>query len=182
MLPNHELGLALGADGYFTKPVDREPSWSQGGGAGAGQRADRPVLLVIDDDRQPARAGGRRLLGGIGYSRSSTPGRGGGAGRGRGRRTPDLVVLDLLMDGMSGFEVADELRRDPRTRGVPVVVLTALEPTAQDRARLRGSVEAVVRKGDGGMVGLASVVRETLARERRRASDSGAVVRFPTEA
>ena len=108
-------------------------------------------LLVIDDDPAVHELV-EEVLGGVGYSIEHA--RSGEEGLSRARsRAPDLIVLDLLLDGMSGFQVADELRRDRRTRGVPVVVLTALEPTAQDRARLRGSVEAVRaqgRRGHGG--------------------------------
>jgi PAS domain S-box-containing protein len=51
------------------------------------------------------------------------------------RRPPDLVVLDVMMPGMDGYEVARRLKRDAATRGIPVIILTALD----DRpARLRG--------------------------------------------
>jgi DNA-binding response OmpR family regulator len=50
-------------------------------------------------------------------------------------QTPDLCVLDVVMPYRSGFEVVEAMRNDPRTRDVPVVMLTA---TAQDRDRARG--------------------------------------------
>jgi CheY-like chemotaxis protein len=167
--------MALGADAYFGKPLDPERFLSRVLELAPSTATGR--LLVVDDD-QAVHDLVEEVLGGVGYTVEHATSGEEGLAQARAR-PPDLVILDLLMDGTNGFQVADELRRDRRTRGVPVVVLTSLEPTVQDRARLRGAVDAVVRKGDGGMVGLVSVVRETLARERRRASDSGAVVRFP---
>jgi PAS domain S-box-containing protein len=51
------------------------------------------------------------------------------------RRPPDLVVLDVMMPGMDGYEVARRLKRDAATRGIPVIILTALDDR---QARLRG--------------------------------------------
>ena len=63
---------------------------------------------------------------------------------------PSLVLLDLLMPGMDGFEFLAELRQREEFRSVPVVVLTAKDLTAADHDRLRGSIEAVLRKGSLG--------------------------------
>ena len=63
---------------------------------------------------------------------------------------PSLVLLDLLMPGMDGFEFLAELRNREDSRAVPVVVLTAKDLTADEHARLRGSIEAVLRKGSVG--------------------------------
>jgi CheY-like chemotaxis protein len=61
---------------------------------------------------------------------------------------PTLIVLDLAMDGMDGFEVAERLAADPATSAIPIVVLTARDVTAEDRARLSGRVRGLVPKGD----------------------------------
>jgi CheY-like chemotaxis protein len=61
---------------------------------------------------------------------------------------PDLVLLDLMMDGMDGFEVAARLKDDPATRGIPIVVITAKDMTARDRVRLQGRIEDLLEKFD----------------------------------
>jgi CheY-like chemotaxis protein len=63
---------------------------------------------------------------------------------------PSLILLDLLMPGMDGFEFLDELRKRDDCRTTPVVVLTAKDLTAEDYDRLRGSIEVVLRKSSLG--------------------------------
>jgi CheY-like chemotaxis protein len=60
---------------------------------------------------------------------------------------PSVVLLDLLMPVMDGFEFLSEFRQREECRSVPVIVLTAKDLTPADQDRLRGSVEAVLRKG-----------------------------------
>jgi CheY-like chemotaxis protein len=62
------------------------------------------------------------------------------------RQVPDLVILDLLMPEVSGFDVVDALMRDPSTAAIPILVVTAAELNAGERERLNGSVAAIVAK------------------------------------
>lgn len=60
---------------------------------------------------------------------------------------PDLVVLDLMMPEMDGFAVLDGLKSEERTRGIPVIVVTAKELTVQERQKLTGRVQSLWQKG-----------------------------------
>jgi CheY-like chemotaxis protein len=60
---------------------------------------------------------------------------------------PDLILLDLMMPVMDGFQFASELRKHPEWQNIPVVVVTAKELTADDRLQLNGYVEKIVQKG-----------------------------------
>ncbi|HUE96180.1 MAG TPA: response regulator, partial [Longimicrobiaceae bacterium] len=62
------------------------------------------------------------------------------------RELPDLILLDLMMPYVSGFDVVDALHQQPDTAGIPIVVVTAKEISADDRARLNGYVTAIVEK------------------------------------
>jgi len=62
---------------------------------------------------------------------------------------PSAIILDLIMPGMNGFEFLERLRREPIARRVPVIVWTVKDLTAEERAFLRASAQAVVSKGQG---------------------------------
>jgi CheY-like chemotaxis protein len=161
MLDDRDIGYALGAADYLTKPFDREKlvlalrRFRQGS-------SPRPVLVVEDD---PAtREVVRRVLERDGWIVTE-------ADNGRraldcvARAAPDLVVLDLMMPEMDGFEFVAELRKTEAGRRIPVVVVTAKEITAEDRQRLNGQVRRIFQKG--------SFSREELTAELRRALESG---------
>ena len=63
------------------------------------------------------------------------------------RNSPDMIVLDLVMPGMNGFEVAERLRNDITAANVPILVLTSMDLSAEDRARLAGKVWRIEGKG-----------------------------------
>jgi len=59
---------------------------------------------------------------------------------------PDLIVTDLMMPGIDGFGLVEELRLDPRTRDIPIVVVSAKDITSEERKRLNGHIEALYQK------------------------------------
>ncbi len=63
------------------------------------------------------------------------------------QKLPDLIVSDLTMPGMDGFGLVEELKLDPRTKDIPVVVVSAKDITAEERSRLNGNIEALYQKG-----------------------------------
>jgi CheY-like chemotaxis protein len=75
--------------------------------------------------------------------------------------SPDVIILDLMMPNMSGFEVADALKDDPRTANIPILVLTSKEISIGDRKLLHTKVSSFVQKGG-------KSAREQLVREIRR--------------
>jgi CheY-like chemotaxis protein len=119
-------------------------------------------VLVVDDDPNVHRliaahlAGARyRLLDAMGGQQGvdlaiKTP--------------PDLIILDLMMPGMSGFDVVQTLRARPSTAKIPVLVLTALSLTAPERERLNGDVVAVMEKSHFKAADFVAEVQRALAR------------------
>ena len=61
---------------------------------------------------------------------------------------PDVIILDLMMPKMDGFEFLNELRGRPDWQDIPVVVITAKDLTEVDRNRLNGGVERIIQKSD----------------------------------
>jgi len=63
------------------------------------------------------------------------------------QKLPDLIISDLTMPGLDGFGLVGELKLDPRTKEIPVVVVSAKDITNEERKRLNGHIEAVYQKG-----------------------------------
>ena len=109
------------------------------------RRATQRVLVVEDNDVAMLQI--RTALEGAGLTVQLASG-GAAAIEAAHRDVPDAVVLDLMMPGVDGFEVLEEIRSSPQTREIPVLVLTAKELTAAERARLtKSGVRELVQKG-----------------------------------
>ncbi len=63
------------------------------------------------------------------------------------QKLPDLIVSDLTMPGIDGFGLVEELKLDPRTTDIPIVVVSAKDITREERQRLNGHIQAVYQKG-----------------------------------
>jgi threonine synthase len=63
------------------------------------------------------------------------------------QKLPDLIVTDLMMPGIDGFGLVEQLKLDPRTKTIPIVVVSAKDITREERERLQGHIEAVYQKG-----------------------------------
>jgi CheY-like chemotaxis protein len=136
-------GYALGAADYLVKPVDRGKLVALLNnicGSATGQ-----VLLVDDDDM--VRRGVRLALEPIGW-RVTEAENGRLALDSLAAARPDVIILDLMMPKMDGFEFLDELRARPDWRDIPVVVITAKDLTDADRSRLNGGVERIIQKSE----------------------------------
>ena len=165
LVANHELGFALGAADYFVKPLDRRRFFDRLRDlAPTSGESARPAVLVVDDDPQvhdflalELEEAGYRVL----SARSGAEGV-----RLAAAHRPDVVVLDLLMKGMDGFEAADELGRLPETRAIPILVFTAKELAAADRSRLARISEVLSKTPEDRKRIVAAVGR--LAELRRR--------------
>ncbi|HEV7923427.1 MAG TPA: response regulator [Thermoanaerobaculia bacterium] len=141
MVDNRELGVALGADDYFVKPVDRDRLLSRLREVCASR--PRPRLLLIDDDAAVHSLLGEELAG---YALDSAYSGEEGLRSARAN-APDAIILDLMMPGMSGFEVADSLKEHPGTANIPILVLTSKDISADERRELQKKVTTFVQKG-----------------------------------
>ncbi|HKW91815.1 MAG TPA: GAF domain-containing protein [Methylomirabilota bacterium] len=164
IVDDRNLGYALGASDYLTKPIDRERLMTVLGK----YRRDLPVLVVDDD---PAvRQLFRRMLEAAGYAVMEAEN--GRVALERLRESPpSVILLDLMMPEMDGFEVVTELRRHDAWRAIPIIVVTARDLSAEDRERLNGHVQRILQKGTHGRDRLLGEVRELVAASvaRRRA-------------
>ena len=75
---------------------------------------------------------------------------------------PDLIMLDVLMPGMNGFEVLDRLAQSPVTRGLPIIVFTVKQLTAEDKQRLHGRIAQLTHKATLRQKDVATIVQDAL--------------------
>jgi CheY-like chemotaxis protein len=160
-------GYALGATDYMVKPVDRGrlAGALRGICGGAGRR----VLLVDDDDLM--RRSMREVLAKDGWEAVEAD-NGLTALARLAESIPDVIMLDLMMPEMDGFEFLVEMRARDEWRNIPVLVTTAKDLTAEERSRLNGDVERVLQKGGSEMQALLAeigrVLPDAIARGRER--------------
>jgi CheY-like chemotaxis protein len=76
---------------------------------------------------------------------------------------PSVILLDLMMPEMDGFEFVAEFRRHEAWRAIPIVVITARDLSREDHERLNGSVQKILQKGTHGRDQLLAEVRELVA-------------------
>ncbi|HLH14188.1 MAG TPA: response regulator, partial [Solirubrobacteraceae bacterium] len=158
------LGFALGASEYLTKPIDRDRLVSTV--EKYRQPPAAPTVLVVEDDAA-TRDVLRRLLEKEGWTVvEAEDGR--AALERLAHERPALLLLDLMMPRMDGFELVAELQRHDQWRSIPVVVVTAKDLTNDDRLRLRGYVETILQKGAYSRVELLAEVRDLVAASVRR--------------
>jgi len=161
---NAGLGYALGASDYLTKPIDRHRLKAvlekHAGAVRLG------TILVVEDEDTTRRMT-RQMLERGGWKVTEAANGIEGLARVQERR-PDLIVLDLMMPEMDGFEFLEELRAIPECRSIPVIVATAKELTLEDHVRLTGSVERILQKGTTSRKELLEMVREFLVSRVRR--------------
>jgi DNA-binding response OmpR family regulator len=134
IVDNRELGMALGADDYFLKPVDRSRLISRLRQLASLASTARPArILVIDDDPIIHDVLSSELQQ-MGYTLqnalSGTEGL-----RLASAEHPDVIVLDLIMPDLSGFDVAQRLKDSPDTADIPILILTSKDLTTEDKER-----------------------------------------------
>ena len=158
IVDDKQMGFALGAADYFTKPIDfqrlhtvlekyRKPAGHQ-------------TVLVIEDDAS-AREMLRRTLEKDGWQVAEA--QNGKVGLEKlDEAAPALILLDLMMPEMDGFEFMDALRTRGDAKRIPVIVITAKDLTEEDHRRLNGGVERIIQKGATSQSEVLDLVRAIL--------------------
>ena len=155
MADDRSTGYALGASDYLTKPIDREKLSA----SVQRYRHGSQVVLVVEDDDDTREMMVRTLANDGWTVREAENGR---VALDRVREgVPELILLDLMMPEMDGFEFISHLRQNEAWQTIPVVVLTAKDITPEEHRRLQGNVRKVFLK--------ASFSREELVDEIRAA-------------
>jgi CheY-like chemotaxis protein len=174
------MGYTLGASEYLTKPIDRG-ILSKVVDKYRTKNSERTVLIVDDDDatrqvvsRTLTREGWTVLEaenGKVAFDRLS-------------KEEPNLILLDLAMPEMDGFEFLTKLRNDGIHTGIPVVVLTSKDLTPSERSALTGRVEKIIQKGDYSRGALLREIKQLVAlcgEKAHAAPQAGDVIMPPAD-
>jgi PAS domain S-box-containing protein len=159
MVDDKTRGYSLGATDYLTKPVDRDAllcSLDR-------YKCDRPPcpVMVVEDDVD-TRSMLARTLKKDGWTVFEA-GNGQEALDQMRREQPELILLDLMMPVMDGFQFLHELRRHEAWQNIPVIVITAKDLNEDDRRILQGKVARILEKGAYGRDQLIQNVRRLVA-------------------
>ena len=159
-------GMALGAAGHLTKPVDRDRLINL---VHCFQQPVRParILLVEDDSAQRERV--RSWLEPLDWLVSEAENGRVALARLKDER-PDLILLDLMMPDMDGFQLVAALQGEPSWRDIPVIIITARDLTAADRERLNSGVQAIQLKGSFLPAQLVDRIRQLVPKTRQAES------------
>ena len=143
MVDNQNLGYALGAADYIMKPIGKNNLRNILHKYNSQATFDK--VLIVEDDSNTRDLLRRQLLG---YSAKVLE-----AENGRqaldilDHDIPELIISDLIMPEMDGFELVMKLRQNPQWSSIPVIILTAKELTLIERKKLQGRVKQVFQKG-----------------------------------
>jgi signal transduction histidine kinase/CheY-like chemotaxis protein len=138
-----EMGYTLGALQSLTKPVNREQLSQLVRQYAAPQGGDQ--ALIVEDD-ESVRSLLCRALEETGWKVAEAE-NGAVALQRVSEHKPGLILLDLMMPVMDGFEFVLELRRKEENWDIPIIVVTSKDLTDEDRQRLVGGVEMIIDKG-----------------------------------
>jgi CheY-like chemotaxis protein len=162
IVDDKKLAYSLGASDYLTKPIHRNR-------LAAVLDRYRPAgrALIVDDDPDNRRLV-RQILETDGWSVTEAKDGREGLGRVADSR-PDLIILDLMMPEVDGFQFAEELGRHESWRTIPILVVTAKDLSDTERRLLHGYAFRILEKGSTSRRELQDLIRlEVTAHARRR--------------
>ena len=142
-----DRGFSLGAVDYLVKPITREQlvQTLKRRGLTVGPEAGPVHILVIDDEPKTVELVAA-VLEAEGYCVQKAYGGEEGIDLAI-RQGYDLIILDLMMPKVDGFDVVEELKKHAGSKDVPIIIATAKDLTEEDLLRLRGKVESIAQKG-----------------------------------
>lgn len=164
IVDDKNMGYALGASDYLNKPIDKARLLDLMNKY-RNSVQDRTVL-VVDDDATTRRMM-NDLLVGDGWSVSEAE-NGRAALECLSKFTPAVILLDLMMPEMDGFEFIETVRHHETLSNIPIIVLTAMNLSIEDRLRLDGYIRKVIQKASTNPDNLLREVRELVGLRVRK--------------
>jgi CheY-like chemotaxis protein len=163
IVADRNKGFALGAAAVMQKPISRQGLYESLVDLGLFPLAQghTPKVLIVDDDRKAVELLAASVLALNGNVLRAYGGC--EAIETTRKELPDLIVLDLMMPEMNGFEVVEALKLHPETARIPILVVTAKKITAEDRTKLRSYVTTIMEKTEFDTVRFTAEVRRAMS-------------------
>ncbi len=170
MTNNNELGIALGATYSFTKPVKRMELVTSLKEITGKFRFESPKVLIVDDDEKTV-----ELLSSMiepeGFEVIKAYSGREGLQKLFSDQQPEILILDLMMPEISGFDVISSLRADVHTKDIPLIVCTSGELTGKNieelNSELKGYLISIMKKGTFGRKDLINKIKQLVILKRR---------------
>jgi signal transduction histidine kinase/CheY-like chemotaxis protein len=160
VIDNRQKAIALGADEFCVKPVERE--WLVSKLTTLMNPKPLEKILLIDDD-PAARYLLKGLLADKGYTIIEAPTGHEGSRKAR-EENPQLIFLDLVMPDTTGFKVIEELKSDPATQDIPVIISTSKDLEPQERTYLSQKALAIISKEPRSREAMLTLIEEVLTK------------------
>ncbi|MCF6149661.1 MAG: response regulator [Candidatus Kuenenia sp.] len=147
IVDNKDLGYSLGAAEYLIKPIGRKQLIDAVNTVAHTLKAkDKPMkILVVDDDEKAV-----KYINTILKEKEFTVFKayGGEAGINIAlEKHPDIIILDLMMPEVSGFDVIEKLKAHPEAKEIPIIICSAKDITSEEKRELNGKILAIIQKG-----------------------------------
>ena len=146
VLDNKDLGFALGATDYLIKPIDKDTLiYTLSQFTLTSKRKRRQVNILLIDDEKVAHKMIEKILTPEGFNLLHAYNGEEGL-RMSIELKPDLILLDLIMPDIDGFEVAENIKKHPISGQIPIFIITSKDLSVEERLRLSGNIERIIGK------------------------------------
>jgi len=158
IVDDQNLGFSMGAVGYLTKPINKEQFKNILNKLELIDNGKNLAKILIIDDKHEDLKLMESILNNEGFDVFKAFNGMEGISMAL-EKQPDLIILDLLMPEMNGFEVINSLQKNPQTQNIPIIICTIKELTPEDRETLNNKVQSIVQKGEEAKTRLLEAVR-----------------------
>lgn len=159
IVDDQNLGFSMGAAGYLIKPIDKEQlinTLDKLDLVSNNIELKKLKVLVIDDNEEDLRLMTSIL---ISEGFEVITAKNGSEGVYKAiEEYPDVIILDLIMPGMSGFDVVKALQEHKDAKKIPIIISTMKDLTKEDRERLNSKVKSIITKGEDARVNLLEAI------------------------
>jgi signal transduction histidine kinase/CheY-like chemotaxis protein/HAMP domain-containing protein len=160
IVDDQNFGFSMGAVGYLVKPIDKDQLISilDKLEISLQPQNNKPNILIIDDNHDDIKLM-ESILSSEGFGVLNADNGSDGIKKAI-KAKPDLIILDLIMPKVSGFDVIKSLQDHPEARKIPIIISSIKELTAEDRERLNSKVKSIVQKGEDAKTHILEAIKQ----------------------